>query len=686
MNPEKLRQEWIPLIQKEAIPPLEKTYETLGLPPHLQNTLLPLTLLEKTGEATRLEFELEENVERTLKKKELLEKQSSVFSPQEKVAPEASYEIVKFLASGGMGSVFKGYQVTLERSVAIKTLLPQFQASLADQEKFIAESKVTAFLDHPNIVPVYDLGKGISSAPILVMKLIGGTSWKHALEAHPPLQGQIREDLEKHLEILCQVCYAVAFAHSKKIIHNDLKPDNIMLGEFGEVYVMDWGIALYCGEPPAPISALLHHTMVHTPMGTPFYMAPELASGKGKQIGPWTDVYLLGGILYEILTGKPLHWGKSLYQVLVYLSEPQDLCFPESSIPQELQEICRKALASAPQERYQSVSEFHQALRSFLQHQESILLTEKSTQLRNKASKHLTQLQHEEATPHSQQQEQEEERNQLYEQFAQGISGFQQALYLWEENEIARLAQIQARYTYAQAALFFHDFGLARSQQKQLAPQSPEFQQLETEIAQLQEQHLRHFITHRLSSLCLFILIILLGVKLPLSLLFHWQGDQQFLILQNNPFQFFLNSLFIAVSFLVYRLSVQKKYPATVFLKIAWYYQMLGVFLASLMFFSLNIPPETKSIGIYPSAFWFVLFPLMLPFTKKMNLQSAFWGIFFILIALGISQILLQKPWIPTHLTVFYLVQHLLFALTGYVLTQRDTRSLLSKRSFSPSL
>src|SRR6202008_3129827 len=146
---------------------------------------------------------------------------------------------------------------------------------------------------------------------------------------------------------------AVAFAHAKHIVHRDLKPENVMVGAFGEVLVMDWGIAVDVRDTPASDARTRNKATVTAPAGTPSYMPPELAEGRGKDIGPWTDTYLLGAILHELTTGKPPHVGESLLAVLLAASESKPPKFAKS-VPPGLAAICKRSLARESSERYAS--------------------------------------------------------------------------------------------------------------------------------------------------------------------------------------------------------------------------------------------------------------------------------------------------------------------------------------------
>jgi len=219
--------------------------------------------------------------------------------------PSGGYDLLHELGRGGMGAVHAAEQRAFARRVAVKSLLLDSEIA---RRGFWAEAAATALLEHPNIVPVHDLLIGKDGLPRLVMKLVEGTNWKRLL--HPENdadRAKVAEwEIDQHLEILLKVCDAIAFAHTRGILHRDLKPENVMVGGFGEVLVMDWGCAVALGDhPPHPLIPLAKTSRVI--IGTPAYMAPELACGDGKALGTWSDIYLLGAILYEILTGTAPH-------------------------------------------------------------------------------------------------------------------------------------------------------------------------------------------------------------------------------------------------------------------------------------------------------------------------------------------------------------------------------------------
>ncbi len=280
------------------------------------------------------------------------------------------------LGEGGMGVVRSARQLALGREVAVKTLR-KGDRSPELVRKLLHEAMIAASLEHPDILPVYALGQSDDGAPMLVMKRVDGTSWHDVLQDphHPLLLQEPREPLEWHLEVLMRVCHAMAYAHGKGILHRDLKLDNVMVGRFGEVYVLDWGIAVAFGGPTT--GALPHAHQVQGLAGTPCAMAPEMVQGDGRLLSERTDVFLLGAILHEILTGRPRHGGSQVYEVLyaAHLCEaPQ---FPVET-PEELAAICAKATARDPADRYGSAAELRRHIAVFLQHRASVRLLEQA--------------------------------------------------------------------------------------------------------------------------------------------------------------------------------------------------------------------------------------------------------------------------------------------------------------------
>lgn len=277
------------------------------------------------------------------------------------------------LAEGGMGEVLAGEQVDLGRPVAIKRvrriLLDGPDHSLRIRE-FVHEARVTALLEHPNIMPVHDLVRDPADGnPLLVMKRVDGEAWSEILDREFETLN-VDEFLDRHLAILERVTQAVAFAHSRGIVHRDLKPSQVMVGEYGEVLLMDWGLAIFVGDEAGPTRArelgLVDREHASNSSGTPALMAPEQTERSAAGIGPWTDVYQLGGILYALLTGRFPHSCASGEQTLHHASlglvEPPSEESGDREVPEDLEGLCLEALAADPTDRCPSAEDFRQRL------------------------------------------------------------------------------------------------------------------------------------------------------------------------------------------------------------------------------------------------------------------------------------------------------------------------------------
>ncbi|MBL8919943.1 MAG: protein kinase [Myxococcaceae bacterium] len=267
------------------------------------------------------------------------------------------------LGEGGMGVVKLARQVALDRQVAVKTL--RGATSHQDVEALLSEAWLAGSLEHPGILPIYALSLGPDGLPAVVMKRIEGVTWSRLLSGQAELSTYApgATPLESHLRVAMQVCNALHFAHSRGVVHRDLKPDNVMLGRFGEVYLVDWGIA----TAPGPTTQFA---------GTPAYMAPEMIGGDGATLSARTDVYLLGAILHEVVTGAPPHLRDTPQQMFesVVRSAPQ---LPDDS-PRELADLIRRCMARDPSSRPGSALEVRHALESFLEHQGSRELEQQS--------------------------------------------------------------------------------------------------------------------------------------------------------------------------------------------------------------------------------------------------------------------------------------------------------------------
>ena len=282
--------------------------------------------------------------------------------------------VTRTIGEGGMGVVHLAHQTTIGREVAVKTVREDRRSPQASEE-LLREAWITGRLEHPNVVPVHALGVDEHASPLFVMKRVEGVSWEQALR-HPELLPEMyrgEDELEVHLEIFEQVCQATHFAHSRGILHRDIKPENVMLGHFGEVYLVDWGIAVSMQDDPD--GQLPGLDSVTGPAGTPGYMAPEMAAGEAEAMGPWTDVYLLGATLHQVVTGELRHRGEDLYSLMfhAYRSEPHD--YP-AEVPEELGAICNEATRRDPEGRHASAESLRQAVATFRRQRDAIRMVE----------------------------------------------------------------------------------------------------------------------------------------------------------------------------------------------------------------------------------------------------------------------------------------------------------------------
>ncbi|HEY0093216.1 MAG TPA: serine/threonine-protein kinase, partial [Archangium sp.] len=280
----------------------------------------------------------------------------------------ARYAIAGELAHGGIGRILRARDLQLDRPVAIKEMLAPAREAEA---RFVAEALVTARLQHPSIVPVYEAGRWPGGEPFYAMKLVSGRSLADVISE----QATLRERLALLPHVLA-VAEAIAYAHTERIIHRDLKPANVLVGAFGETVVIDWGLAkdLSCEGVSEPIGTALPGagaeedgglTRVGTVMGTPAYMPPEQALG--QPVDERADVYALGAILYHLLAGTRPYDGGSSEQVLqkVVKGPPPPLTARQRCIPVDQRAIVAKALAREPTQRYATASEFAEDLRRF---------------------------------------------------------------------------------------------------------------------------------------------------------------------------------------------------------------------------------------------------------------------------------------------------------------------------------
>lgn len=271
-----------------------------------------------------------------------------------------------------MGRILAAWDLHLGRPVAIKILRRTNLRDL-DRVRFLEEAQVTGQLQHPSIMPVYELGR-LRGEMAFVMKRIEGRSLKEIIA----IRRQGGEEAEAYtvmrlLTIFQQLCTAVAFSHSKGVVHRDLKPSNVMVGDFGEVVLLDWGLCKIVGKATRSTrsTSARWQTVAGQIIGTPAYMAPEQAMGLIDQVDARTDVYGLGAILYQLLTLKPPFTGKSnreiVRRVLRETVKPPSQRVPEMEIPSELEVICMTCLQRDPEKRFRNATALMEAVTAYLE-------------------------------------------------------------------------------------------------------------------------------------------------------------------------------------------------------------------------------------------------------------------------------------------------------------------------------
>ena len=306
---------------------------------------------------------------------------------------KSRFVILEPYREGSLGQIFVAHDTELDRTVALKQIKEEHARSPEHRARFLQEATIAGRLEHPAIVPVYGLGFDKWGLPYYAMKMIRGQTLEEAVarfhqdtSGPGPKRSKFRDgsdELRRLLRHFVDLCDAIAYAHSRGVLHRDLKPANVILGEFGETVIIDWGIAKLIGPDhraasdgesaetvwaAGPAGGTVPGTQAGWAMGTPAYMSPEQAAGEVAALGPRCDVYGLGATLYTILTGRPPVAGTETCEVLEKVREGR---FPhpraiDPSIPRSLEVVCLKAMARMPEDRYSTVRELCNDIENWL--------------------------------------------------------------------------------------------------------------------------------------------------------------------------------------------------------------------------------------------------------------------------------------------------------------------------------
>ena len=350
------------------------------------------------------------------------------------------YKVEKKLGAGAFGVVFSALQVPLDRSVAVKVLTDTEDAPpdrrLRMKNEFLREAQFTGRLEHPNIVPVHDIGLTVNEEgqanPFYVMKEIRGKSWLETIR---------KESRRENLKIFKSVINAIAFAHDRNIIHCDLKPDNVMVGEFGEVLVVDWGQAIDLSAPETV-----------RPGGTPAYISPEMArywcdihldhkpeSPSKQEVGFRSDVYLLGALLFEVVVKSPPHVGEedeTAYQIIRRAANNEVVDY-QRHVDDELMQIALAALRLGNRSPIETIEGLSEAVKDYEDRLSSIELRHRAQQILSSAK-----------------------TNSDYDEFQRARFGFEESIEKWDGNKLSRAGLADAKLSCAQLALKDQNYDL----------------------------------------------------------------------------------------------------------------------------------------------------------------------------------------------------------------------------------
>ncbi|WP_168565501.1 protein kinase domain-containing protein [Crateriforma spongiae] len=342
---------------------------------------------------------------------------------------DAEYRLVGKLGSGGTGIVYQAHQRAIDREVAVKQLRDDLSRDTQSRERFVTEARVIGGLDHPNVIALHELCMDDQGRLFYSMKRVDGSSWDQ----------QIADmSIEENLRVLLRVADAIRYAHSRGLVHRDIKPENVMLGRFGEVLLADWGLAISHG-PTDRIDREIDSTIG----GTPAYMAPELAMGDTSKVSFQTDVYLLGAVLFQILTGQAPHHGETL---LACIHAAANNVIRPTDVEGELMDVAMQAMATRPADRHQGIEAFISAIEDYQVHRQSVSLVRRAEQILHDAQDNAP-----------------EQGKRSYEPYRLADAILNEAVQAWPGNKRAHRAQTELHRQFASIAASNGDLDLAIS-------------------------------------------------------------------------------------------------------------------------------------------------------------------------------------------------------------------------------
>ncbi len=297
--------------------------------------------------------------------------------PEHAVNNKTRYAYFKTIATGGKCIISSCKDFHLGRTVAYKSLRPELANDPYEQQRFLREARVTANLQHPNTIPVYELSRDTSGNYYFTMKLVQGSTLREVLEGEATIEEWNDAPLHRVIDVLIQVCHALDYAHQHGVVHRDVKPANILIGPFGEVLVLDWGLAKVWGLAGEDDSLLDLEDAAKPSLtgqgklqGTVFYMSPEQVQ-ESPDLDHRSDIYSVGAVLYEVLTGTEMIERGALHAMLSAVVDADVLPPSERApdldleIPEELEAICMRCISPNPDDRYTTANDLLLALQAW---------------------------------------------------------------------------------------------------------------------------------------------------------------------------------------------------------------------------------------------------------------------------------------------------------------------------------